>query len=118
MVTLTLNKATDQIRRNNPQKRRAVEQIDTKGNRASQVTLLSEIASSSPSPDLLIAASDAFEHLLHSLNASGDTDLEKIAIASMEGYGPAEIAEQLHCATRTVQRKLSTIRGLWGQILE
>jgi DNA-directed RNA polymerase specialized sigma24 family protein len=47
------------------------------------------------------------------LDRLGDPGLETVALWKMEGYTNAEIAAQLGCAPRSVERKLRLIRGLW-----
>jgi DNA-directed RNA polymerase specialized sigma24 family protein len=39
--------------------------------------------------------------------------LRAVAVAKMEGYSNAEIAERLGVAERTVARRLALIRKLW-----
>jgi DNA-directed RNA polymerase specialized sigma24 family protein len=41
--------------------------------------------------------------------------LRTVALRKLEGYRNSEIAAQLDCATRTVERKLRRIRALWSQ---
>ncbi len=40
----------------------------------------------------------------------------QIALWTLEGYAPAEIAERLDCARRTVERKLERIRRTWSRL--
>jgi DNA-directed RNA polymerase specialized sigma24 family protein len=41
-------------------------------------------------------------------------DLRDIAVAKLDGFTNDEIAERLGVQTRTVERKLRTIRELWS----
>jgi len=41
--------------------------------------------------------------------------LRSIAVWKMEGYTVEEIAARLGCVPRTIERKLRTIRELWGE---
>jgi DNA-binding CsgD family transcriptional regulator len=43
--------------------------------------------------------------------------LAQIAVWKMEGHTDKEVAQQLGCATRTVERKLERIREKWGRQL-
>ena len=45
----------------------------------------------------------------------GDPGLEAVALWKMEGYTTQEIAAQLGCAPRSVDRKLHLIRELWKE---
>jgi hypothetical protein len=47
------------------------------------------------------------------LDLLDDDELRTIARGKMEGYTNAELAGQLGCLERTVERKLRVIRGLW-----
>jgi DNA-directed RNA polymerase specialized sigma24 family protein len=40
-------------------------------------------------------------------------DLRRIALWKLEGYTNPEIAAQLQCTVRTVERKLERIRAYW-----
>ena len=43
-----------------------------------------------------------------------DPGLRQIALWKLEGYTNSEIAQQLECTLRTVERKLERIRAYWG----
>lgn len=55
------------------------------------------------------------EELLDRLD---DQLLRKIAVLKLQGHGVPEIAESLGVATRTIERKLARIRGLWQTVSE
>lgn len=57
------------------------------------------------------------DELLQKLDSLDDERLKEIAIRKMEGYTNPEIAQQLDCALRTVERKLERIRNLWDEEL-
>ncbi len=42
-----------------------------------------------------------------------DEELRRVAMLKMEGYSNEDIAEELDCVTRTVERKLARIRQKW-----
>ena len=44
-----------------------------------------------------------------------DADLERVAVAKLEGLSNGEIARRLGCAPRSVGRKLRVIRTLWEE---
>jgi DNA-directed RNA polymerase specialized sigma24 family protein len=49
------------------------------------------------------------------LAALADVTLQKIAVGRLEGLSNAEIAHELRCAVRTVERKLERIRAIWTE---
>ena len=111
LVSLTINKAIDHIRRENRRKRGG------SGKQASQrlagQDFLDQLAAIEPSPEMVLAANESCEKLLDSLDESGDKSLKTIAILRVNASPPEEIASRLGCTIRTVQRKLKTIRALW-----
>jgi RNA polymerase sigma factor (sigma-70 family) len=108
LVTITLNKAIDQIRHENREKRRPVSQRS-----AAIDPSVEELVSREPSAEMLSAATESFVSLMTALDRTRDAQLRQIAVASMEGGTLAEIAATMNCSTRTVQRKLKTIRRVW-----
>jgi DNA-directed RNA polymerase specialized sigma24 family protein len=73
---------------------------------------VAEIVGREPTPEF--AARVAEECRLR-LDELGDAELRAIALWKMEGFTTEEIAVQLGCVPRTVERKLRMIRGLWQQ---
>jgi len=63
-----------------------------------------------PTPEMGVLAAEECQRLLSLLP---DDSLQEIALAKLEGYTNEEIAERLHCAPRTVERKLGKIREAW-----
>ena len=63
-----------------------------------------------PRPDLEVQVAEEFERLLDLL---GEETLRRIAVFKMEGYTTKQIAANLNCAVRTVERKLERIRCIW-----
>jgi DNA-directed RNA polymerase specialized sigma24 family protein len=62
---------------------------------------------------LQLITDESFERLLFALDATGDADLKKLALLKLENYPTTELATELGCTVRTVQRKLKTIREIW-----
>jgi len=119
LVTLTINKAIDHLRRENRQKRRPQStEPDGEVRRFTNATAeaLSGLISNEPSPGLAAATAESFEQLLGALDASGDPSLRRIILDSFAGMTTAEIAQQQKCTVRTVQRKLLTVRAVWEQL--
>jgi DNA-directed RNA polymerase specialized sigma24 family protein len=71
-----------------------------------------KIIGSEPTPEFAAQTAEECERLLALL---GDPELRKVAVWKMEGYSNEEIADNLGCVTRTVERKLGIIRILWSQ---
>ncbi len=114
LVTLTINKSIDHIRRENRAKRGGKPSKDTGSESWSPIVALEEIASRNPSPELQVAFDDSFERLLELLDATQDSTLREIVMLALEGCRSSQIAEQLdNCTVRTIQRKLKTIRSVW-----
>jgi DNA-directed RNA polymerase specialized sigma24 family protein len=55
------------------------------------------------------------EELERRLGRLGSEELRAIALRKLEGYTTEEIAEQLDCARRTVERRLRLIRLQWTE---
>ena len=45
----------------------------------------------------------------------GDESLGQIVQLKLKGYSNTDIAEQLNCATRTIDRKMEKVRKLWSE---
>ena len=74
-------------------------------------TILDQIDSDGPTPAEAALLNEALERRFQMLK---DPGLHQIALWKLEGYTNAEIAEQLECTLRTVERKLERIRAYWG----
>lgn len=109
LVRITMNKAVDQIRYANRLKRGG-------GEPTGEGTNVKEIASAQPPAAMCIAADETLERILERLRQSGDSDLEIIALASIEGNTTTEISSTLGCSPRTIQRKLKTIQAIWKAV--
>lgn len=108
LVTLTRNKCVNLVRRETRRKRG--------GDRTREDA--ADVASREPPPELVVQFADEMSHRLARLDASGDPDLRAIALARLHGESPAEIAERMGCARRTVERKLALIARLWEGVVE
>lgn len=115
LMAITLNKSVDLIRKEHRQKRGGGAREDVAGRASDGLApvTLSEIIGREPTPEFAAEMSDLLQQLLQRLNATGDADLARIAISKMDGFSNVEIAEQLQCARRTVERKLALIAKLW-----
>lgn len=97
LATRTISRAIDLVRKIKPG-----ELVEEK-----EVEL---IITREPTPEQAAEMADECRLLLDSLN---DPELRKIAVMRVEGFTNEEIADQLDCVPRTIERKLSRIRTLW-----
>ena len=65
-----------------------------------------------PTPELAAMVAEDCREMLDRL---GDETLRQVALYTLEGYSPPEIAEKLACVRRTVERKLERIREKWAR---
>jgi DNA-directed RNA polymerase specialized sigma24 family protein len=72
--------------------------------------LLQQYMSQEPTAELAAQLAEECERLLARL---GNEELRSIALLKMEGHTNEEIAGQLGCVVRTVERRLHVIRSLW-----
>ena len=106
LSTLTARHCSNQLRRGRAQKR-------DRG-RETTVTTAAEIESHAHSPSESLELQEQAELLLAELPES----LREIALLKLDGYTNQEVAVELGCVQRTVERKLAAIRGIWIQIRE
>lgn len=106
LVAITSHKAVDAQRRESSQKRGG-------GRIASDNDALSleQVLATEPTPDLAAQMVEEFDRLLNLLT---DESLRQIALWRLDGLSVDEIAQQLDCVPRTVERKLHRIRTLWS----
>ncbi len=120
LVVITARKAADLIQHQRRQKRGGglvlgESALMNPGAEGEQDGGIGEVLGTEPTPAFAAQVADEVERLLERL---GDADLQAIARWKMEGYTNDEIAEKLQCVPRTVERKLRTIRSIWGQEAE
>ena len=70
------------------------------------------LAATPERPDLCAEFCETTEKLFGVLQ---DQSTQQVAQLLLEGYSINEIAEQLGCVRRTVERKIERIRTLWGE---
>ena len=108
LVTITDNKAMDQAKYNNRQKR-------GDGHVRGHSVFLDEAGEGireppDPSPQFAEEFGLVCQELLNALRE----DLRRIAVWKMEGYTNKEIAERLGCVEEAVRRKVVLIRSQWS----
>jgi DNA-directed RNA polymerase specialized sigma24 family protein len=72
---------------------------------------IDQVVGSEPTPEFAAQVAEECQRLLDRL---GDPQLRLLALRKMEGYSNDEIAAELGCGLRTVERKLRLIRSLWA----
>lgn len=107
LATISRHKATDRIRRELRLRRGGRAAISSNG--------LESAEDDSPSPAEAALLRDELALLFERIEANGDPTLQVAATLRLEGASNEEIAEQLGCTTRTVQRKLHLVERLWRQ---
>ncbi len=73
---------------------------------------LEQMEAGGPTAEEAAALVEALEERLRSLP---DPTLRRVALLRMEGRTLGEIAAELGCVTRTVERKIDRIRDRWGR---
>jgi RNA polymerase sigma factor (sigma-70 family) len=108
LVVFTARKASHLLRDEGRQKRRGGRTSLDAG--SEDAALLQQVLSREPTPAFAAEVAEQCQRLLALLD---NLELTQVAGLKMEGYTNDEIAAQLHCTRRTVQRRLRIIRGRW-----
>jgi RNA polymerase sigma factor (sigma-70 family) len=106
LVVMTARKAQDLIKHERRRKRRGGHQR-TDGLPADAG--IENVLSREPTPEFSAMVAENCARLLNQL----DPELRQIAQLRLDGYTNTEIAAQLGCALRTVERRLELIRRIW-----
>lgn len=109
LLTIAARKINDHLVFNQRQKRDVTRQQTIY---ASDSELLQELICEEPRPEVAAELTEQVERLLAALEHE---DLRSIALWKMEGFTNEEIAVRLNRSLATVERKLRTIRSIWGQ---
>lgn len=116
LVTITARKAAEQIKVLGCQKRGGRKNKREPASQADHPIVensrIDQVIDNRPTPEFAALAAEQFRRLLGQLD---DTRLCQVALWKMEGYSNDEIAEQLDCSLRTVERKLRLIRTRWSR---
>jgi DNA-directed RNA polymerase specialized sigma24 family protein len=112
LALLTARKVTAQQRHQQRKKRGggAVLGESALVNLDSQAQGMDQFFGKDPTPQFVVEMAEEYRRLLDSL---GDDRLRLVAVRKMEGHTTEEIARELGCDPRTVERKLRSIRKLW-----
>jgi DNA-directed RNA polymerase specialized sigma24 family protein len=114
LVTLTTHKAVD-LRRHEARHKRGSREAGAAAPPSPsgspwEADELEQQLSREPTPAFAAQVAEECQRLLGRLT---EPSLRAVALAKMEGYTNAEIAAQLGCGLRSIERKLQVIRGLW-----
>ena len=71
---------------------------------------INAIGSHQPPPDVLAEVSESCAQLLDALP---DETMKKIVLLKFQGAKNGEVADELKCTRRTIERKLERIRRIW-----
>lgn len=109
LAVITVNKARTRARDANRAKR---------GGKVTQIEdaneFLEMIEGAELAPDVALACQEECERLLSMLEKD---ELKLVALLKVEGYTNEEIASQLGCSRRAIQRRLNLIRDFWVEEL-
>lgn len=105
LITITTQKACDQLAREGRQKRGG-------GRGAADCAALDFEADTGPTPELAAIQAEECRVLLDLL---GDETLRRIVLLKLEGHTNEEVAAFLGCARRTVQYKIDLIKAKWAE---
>lgn len=72
---------------------------------------IAQVLGREPTPEVAAALADSLQALFAALP---DAELQGIATRKLEGHTNEEIAVELGCTTRTIERKLERIRASWA----
>jgi RNA polymerase sigma factor (sigma-70 family) len=114
LFQLTVHKAVDVARHERRQRRGGVQlrqEAGEAGSTSSENALAQVADTDAQAPEVAAMMAEECRRLLDCL----PPDLQKLALARMEGYGNEEIATQMGYSVRTVERRLYVIRRKWGQ---
>ncbi len=114
LVTITARKALRQAQHARRQKRgggKVRGESAFLGPKTSEHDGIDQIVGREPTPAFAAELAEEFQRLLDRL---GDETLRRVAVLKMQGYTNEEIAAQLGCALRSVERKLGGIRKIWS----
>src|SRR5262245_32083335 len=117
LVLLTARKAIDLAQHERRQKRGGGAVIDEAAlpypvDSSKQGAPVEQFPAPDPTPAFAAQVAEECRRLLERLD---NPDLRRVALLKVEGYSNDEIAAQLGCGLRTVERRLGLIRTMWKQ---
>ena len=112
LLRMTARKAVDYDRRENRAKRGNGQVRGESAFGNEELGAIQAVVGDAPTPEMAALMTEEFTRLLTLLN---DDELERIALSKLEGYHNREIAQQLDCGERTIERRLEIIRAKWSR---
>lgn len=112
LVTITARKAMRQQRRHFAAKRGGGQVAGESVFGDASGEGIAQILGREPTPELIQQIHETCQELIGRLE---DDSLEEIVGLKLEGFTNEEIAEQMDCVTRTIERKLGRIRDKWSR---
>lgn len=114
LLTIAINKVRDVQRRPRRQRRGAGRELGESA-LAGRTDFDSDqgiatVIGRDPTPDFALSVAESLQERFEQL---GDPRLRTIATMKMQGFENREIADQLVCSTRSIERKLALIRKIW-----
>lgn len=105
LATIARNKAADRVRRELRARRG--------GGTHPESASLSHFAGDDARPSQVVECQEVFDRLIAELDVADDPKLRVVALMRLEGASVQDIAAELNCTSRTIQRKLHIIERLW-----
>jgi DNA-directed RNA polymerase specialized sigma24 family protein len=117
LVLLTARKAVDLAQHERRQKRGGGAVLDEaalpcRADASSQEAALEQFEGREPTPSFAAQVAEECRRLLECLDSP---ELRRVALLKAEGYSNEEIAAELACGLRTVERRLHLIRSIWEE---
>jgi len=117
LVLLTARKAIDLAQHERRQKRGGGAVLDEAAlpgpaDSSAPEAPLERLEGPEPTPAFAAQVAEEYRQLLERLESP---ELRTVAMRKVEGYSNEEIAEQLGCGLRTVERRLRLIRTIWEE---
>ncbi len=117
LATMTHRQAGELLRHENRAKRgggKVWREADTQQNDSSEIFGITGLPTAEPTPQDIVELGEQIELYFQKL----DEELSSVALLKLQGYTNEEAAEALGVTSRTVERRLQKIRGLWSPIGE
>jgi len=108
---IDLRRSENRQRRGGDRSRSGAKSNPTPGQ--AEASFVSRVPDETLSPEMEAVMADECQRLFADLQ---DGELQAIAAAKMEGASNEEIAAQLKCSQRTVERRLRLIRDKWKRV--
>ena len=104
LVAIAANKSKTHLRRHLREKRSA--------DRERPLDVVQDFFGVDPTPEFVVELFDLLQELVDRY----DQTLRHIVLRKLDGVTNAEIASELECVERTVQRKLALVRKHWAEV--